>query len=332
MFSGQRRWQRSDQGSASMGDLQENSKCPRESWWRFPEGDTALGAAGEVQEPMEKANQQWSEGLVWFCRGCFPGGQVWTTCGYSKSKEGVMNSGKWSVSFTKQPQCKKTAEQNKQKTAKPEKTSGKTLWGGSRKEENLVRIRTQNESLQGEPGEGCSLAGTAPAHILMAQNDEELIPLYLSALDWALGTAWIKGSVICSKGSFCDGFHLHSSFKTRKSFPKAEIKSNPPTELCPSSSAFGGFLTTPPLTFFYFICQFLWFNHGISLPNLWISRGMKGTGIEEWKTWFSLWSEWLKAASLERRKIPLPCVPTQLPWIPSHEELCRQSYLHTYII
>lgn len=162
MFSGQRRWQRSDQGSASMGELQENSKCPRESWWRFPEGDTALGAAGEVQEPMEKANQQWSEGLVWFCRGCFPGEQVWTTCGYSKSKEGVMNSGKWSVSFTKQPQCKKNSGAEQTKNCKTWENLGKNplrrqqKGGKPRQDPDAKRVTARWTRRGVLPGRNCS--------------------------------------------------------------------------------------------------------------------------------------------------------------------------------
>lgn len=140
MFSGQRRWQRSDQGSASMGDLQENSKCPRESWWRFPEGDTALGAAGEVQDSRSPWKKQISSGVRDLCGSAgaaSQGNRSEPLVVIPKAKRESWTQGNGAFHSQNNPNAKKTAEQNKQKTAKPEKTSGKTLWGGSRKEETL---------------------------------------------------------------------------------------------------------------------------------------------------------------------------------------------------
>lgn len=190
MCSGHRRWQRSHQGT----DLQENSGGPRESWWRFPEGATALGAARGVQDPVERTNWQQSEWLGWLCRG---------DRAQPLQKQGGSSELREMEPFIHKTNPKlKTVKQNKQKNHK--------TW------ENLGKTPVRKEQKGGKPHQGpdnnmshkVSEEGVAPCQELLLptfwspQNDEELIPLYLIPLDWTPGIAWIKGSVICSKGSF----------------------------------------------------------------------------------------------------------------------------------
>lgn len=157
MCSGQRRWQRSHQGT----DLQENSECPRKSWRGFPEGETELGADWEVQDSMEKANQQHSEGLVWLCRETALN-HLWLFPKQGGSSE-----------FREmEPFIHKTTPM--QKNSEAEQTKNHKTWENL--EENPLkkqqeggkprRIWTQNLS-KGKWGRGCSLPGTAPAHILI---------------------------------------------------------------------------------------------------------------------------------------------------------------------
>lgn len=111
MFLGQRRWQRPDQVSTLMWDLQVKAKYCGEYWRWFPEGDTQPFQlhcrVWWLQEAVEKASQQQRK-LLWFCKCCLPEeaglNHLWL---FKKQERELLTPVKWSNSFKKQPKLKK---------------------------------------------------------------------------------------------------------------------------------------------------------------------------------------------------------------------------------
>lgn len=169
MFLGQRRWQRSDQVSTLMWDLQVKAKCCCREYWRwFPEGDTQpleLHCGGSwFQEAVEKASRQQRK-LPWFCMCCLPEETGLNHLRlFKKKKRVLLTPVKRSDSFKKtNPNSKKKKKQTKQNKQK-HKTQG-TLRKHSYEKAAETRKTTSGNGrkpklLEGKRGACCSLRGT----------------------------------------------------------------------------------------------------------------------------------------------------------------------------
>lgn len=122
MLWGQRRWQRSDQVSTLMRDLQVKAKCCREYWQWHPEGDgqhlELLCGGSWLQEAVGKASRQRSE-LLWFCMCRLPEetglNHLWLLKKKTKNLCVLITLMKWSDSLPKTTQTQKITKQNKRK-------------------------------------------------------------------------------------------------------------------------------------------------------------------------------------------------------------------------
>lgn len=167
MCAGQGRWHRSHQGR----DLQQNSASPRECWWRFPEGATAWEQLGRFRTLWKKQIKSRVSDL---------GASAQETGLRLFQKQGGSSELRKMEHFIHKTNPMQS--RTNKKTTKPEKTSGKPLWGRCRKEENLTRSQAQNEA-QGEWGGSCSLPGTDPAHFCSPKMMRNSFP-------WSSGHSW----------------------------------------------------------------------------------------------------------------------------------------------
>lgn len=103
------------------GELKMPQGILMEIPWRWHSTGSSWGGSG-LEETMEKANQQWSEGLVCFCRGCFPGETGLNHLWLFQKQGGSYELREMERFIPKTTPMQKTAKQNKQKTAKSDKT------------------------------------------------------------------------------------------------------------------------------------------------------------------------------------------------------------------